>query len=207
MREGVISLVILFIFLALIIFIFSSIERDTENPTVNIGGNHTGNSLFIQDAAAYDAISGIATYNWTQLSGPGTITFGNPNEEDTTISASDDGIYVIRLTVTDNAGNFASSDATIYYFGGINSAGNDGITTTPKNRTTSPKNYVERKRLNEEFRWLSSLFELNEKNTQEITVRVDRKDNQLSIFSINGSIITNIYFDPKGAINFQIPIV
>ena len=80
---------------------------DIANPIVDAGTDATVNAPYILDATASDATSGIATYQWTQESGPGNITFGSPNAEDTTISADTDGTYIIRLTVTDNAGNSA----------------------------------------------------------------------------------------------------
>ncbi|UCE37914.1 MAG: Ig-like domain-containing protein [Thermoplasmata archaeon] len=86
---------------------------DTTLPTVDSGSDTIGNSQFTRDATASDAGSGIATYSWTMVSGPGTITFGTPSAEDTTISADTDGTYVIRLTVTDNAGHSASDEFTL----------------------------------------------------------------------------------------------
>jgi parallel beta-helix repeat protein len=80
---------------------------DTQAPTVDAGINVFANNLFLQNASTGDAISGLATYSWTKQSGPGNIIYGTPNTEDTTIQANLDGSYVIRLTVTDNAGNAA----------------------------------------------------------------------------------------------------
>jgi hypothetical protein len=80
---------------------------DTVKPVVNAGSNVTTNSQFIQHPIINDAFSGIGTYNWSRISGPGNISFGNPNSENTSIQADMDGIYVIRLSVTDKAGNWA----------------------------------------------------------------------------------------------------
>jgi K319-like protein len=44
---------------------------------------------------------GAVTTTWSQVSGPGTATFGNPNAVDTTATFSADGPYVLRLTATD----------------------------------------------------------------------------------------------------------
>ena len=57
-----------------------------------------------------DATSGIATYLWT---GPAEVVFGTPALEDTTVSATADGVYVCTLTVTDNAGNSAFDTFTL----------------------------------------------------------------------------------------------
>lgn len=83
-------------------------------PTVSAGPDKVANAQFMQDATA-SAPSGIVNYTWTQLSGPGTVTFGTPNAEGTTISADTDGTYVLQLAVTDNADNTASSSMTLIW--------------------------------------------------------------------------------------------
>lgn len=88
---------------------------DTAAPIVNAGLDQVKNSQFTQKATASDATSGIATYAWSKQTGPGTITFGAPAFKDTTVSASEDGTYVIRLMVTDNAGNFGYDEMTLVW--------------------------------------------------------------------------------------------
>ena len=80
---------------------------DTTSPVVDAGLDILTNSPISQDATTSDLFSGIATYSWTQIAGPGIITFGTPAVEDTTIQANADGVYTIQLLVTDNAGNSA----------------------------------------------------------------------------------------------------
>jgi CARDB len=46
---------------------------------------------------------GTVTNTWSKVSGPGTVTFGNPNAVDTTASFSAAGSYVLRLTANDSA--------------------------------------------------------------------------------------------------------
>lgn len=85
-------------------------------PVVNAGPDQSVATQPIdQDATASDDGSGIATYQWSMVSGPvgGTITFGSPTSEDTSIQASAEGTYVLRLTVTDNIG-LSSYDEAIY---------------------------------------------------------------------------------------------
>ena len=48
------------------------------------------------------------TTTWTQVSGPSTVSFANPNAVDTTASVSVAGVYVVRLTADDS--QFAASD-------------------------------------------------------------------------------------------------
>jgi hypothetical protein len=47
------------------------------------------------------------TTTWSKASGPGTVTFGNPNAVDTTASFSEPGPYLLQLTADD--GQKASS--------------------------------------------------------------------------------------------------
>jgi hypothetical protein len=72
-------------------------------PTVNAGPDVTAVASFTQNATTTNAVS----YAWTKTSGPGTITFGSATSEDTTITASSDGSYVVRLTVTSSTGDTA----------------------------------------------------------------------------------------------------
>ena len=51
---------------------------------------------------------GHVTTTWSQVSGPGTVTFGNTNAVDTTAMFSAAGTYDLRLTAND--GQLASSD-------------------------------------------------------------------------------------------------
>jgi hypothetical protein len=50
---------------------------------------------------------GAVTTTWSKASGPGTVTFGNPNAVDTTASFSEPGPYLLQLTADD--GQKASS--------------------------------------------------------------------------------------------------
>ena len=92
-----------------------TIKIDKLPPTVDAGTDKIVNSAVSQDATASDTPLGIVTYSWTKVSGPGDITFGTPDEEDTTISASADGVYIIRLIVTDSAGNSAFDDMSLIW--------------------------------------------------------------------------------------------
>ena len=55
---------------------------------------------------------GTTTSTWTKVSGPGTVTFTNPNAVDTTASFSAAGTYVLRLTANDGALS-TSDDVTV----------------------------------------------------------------------------------------------
>ncbi len=57
---------------------------------------------------------GIKFTNWTKISGPGTVTFGNANVTNTTASFGADGIYVLKLSASD--GQYTNSSlVTIAY--------------------------------------------------------------------------------------------
>jgi uncharacterized protein YjiK len=60
------------------------------------------------------------TTAWSQVSGPGAVTFGNASMVDTTASVPIPGIYVVRLTAND--GQFSASDEATLIFSGSGSA-------------------------------------------------------------------------------------
>lgn len=100
----------------------SSVFFDRTAPEVNAGSDKEVNAVVSQGATATDAApsSVILSYLWTnQTPGVGTITFSNPSgtdtNVDTNISASADGTYTLRLTVTDNAGNVTSDEMTLIW--------------------------------------------------------------------------------------------
>jgi hypothetical protein len=64
------------------------------------------------------------TDTWSQVSGPGTVTFADPNAVDTTASFSGAGTYVLRLTASDG-GSTASDVVTVTVTGAVG-GGNGG---------------------------------------------------------------------------------
>lgn len=86
---------------------------DQTSPVVNGGNDSVTNQPITTAASASDNLVGSLTYQWSQISGAGTITFTDPTELNTNLSADIDGIYLLRLTVTDTAGNTSTSDLTI----------------------------------------------------------------------------------------------
>ena len=70
---------------------------------------------------------GAVTTTWSQVSGPGTVTFADPNAVDTTASFSGAGTYVLRLSADDGA--LVASDTvtvTVTSAGGGGNGGGDG---------------------------------------------------------------------------------
>jgi RHS repeat-associated protein len=64
----------------------------------------------IENAASF--ASGSVTTTWSFVSGPGSVTFGTPNQLITTADFSVPGTYVLRLTANSPAGS-SSADVTI----------------------------------------------------------------------------------------------
>lgn len=110
----------------------SSVLYDRTNPSVNAGTDKEVNAVVVQDATTSDGGSGIASRAWTQISGAGTVTFGTPATEDTTILANMDGTYVLRLTVIDMAGNSAFDEITFIW----DTTNPEPLTAIPSNNAT-----------------------------------------------------------------------
>jgi hypothetical protein len=91
-----------------------NVTFDKTAPVVDVGVNMFTAREITRTATATDTGgSGIATTVWSKVNGSGTITFETPNALTTTISASENGTYTIRLTATDNAGNVTTDDFTL----------------------------------------------------------------------------------------------
>ena len=94
-----------------------SAESLNQPPTVNAGSAQTitlPSSATLNGTADDDGlpVGGVLTTAWSKLSGPGTVTFGNPTARSTTGSFSAAGTYALRLTANDTALS-ATSDVTI----------------------------------------------------------------------------------------------
>jgi hypothetical protein len=84
---------------------------DTVKPVVNAGTNRVTNGTITITGSASDTLG--LTYQWSQASGPGTVTFSAPNNLTTQVTANQDGVYTLQLTATDSAGNVAASTLTL----------------------------------------------------------------------------------------------
>ncbi|MCO4753303.1 MAG: hypothetical protein KC478_02420, partial [Bacteriovoracaceae bacterium] len=85
---------------------------DTILPIVEAGTNQSASSSFTQNASLTE--DSTPTYSWTKVSGPGVVTFNPSNAvQDPLISVSLNGSYVIRLEVTDSAGNSSNDTFTL----------------------------------------------------------------------------------------------
>ena len=107
-----------------------------NTPVVNAGPN-----LWVtmgQDVTLNATVTPTgATKAWSKVSGPGNVTFGSPSAEDTTVSFSAVGTYVLRLTgtysgltVTDDI-TVVAQTGTFYYVATNGNNGNLGTFGSP----------------------------------------------------------------------------
>ncbi len=78
-----------------------------QAPQVNAGANQstdTASAINLNATVSDDGLpSNTLTYSWSKVSGPGTVSFGNAGQVDTTASFSAAGGYVLRLVASDGA--------------------------------------------------------------------------------------------------------
>ncbi|MEZ5428821.1 MAG: hypothetical protein R2747_21430 [Pyrinomonadaceae bacterium] len=80
-----------------------------QPPTVNAGADQSITlpaSANLTGTASDDGLPNppaTLTTTWSQVSGPGTVTFGNANALSTTAGFSTAGVYILRLTAGDSA--------------------------------------------------------------------------------------------------------
>jgi hypothetical protein len=90
-------------------------------PSANAGADQTvaypGTSTTLV-GSGFDIDGTISTYAWTRISGPNTPTFGTSTAATTTVTGMTSGIYVFRLTVTDNSGGIGFDEITVRVNGG-----------------------------------------------------------------------------------------
>lgn len=69
---------------------------ETTLPSASLGQDVVSRQEILLDGSGNRAVS----YSWSQVSGPGTVIFASPEAEDTLVRATQDGTYVLRLTIT-----------------------------------------------------------------------------------------------------------
>jgi ribosomal protein L14 len=115
-----------------------------QPPTANAGSDITltlpTNSTTLLGSGT-DPDGTIASYAWARVSGPTTFTLGTPAAATTTLTNLVAGVYVFKLTVTDNVGATASDNVTVTVNAATNqppaaNAGNNITLTLPTNSTT-----------------------------------------------------------------------
>lgn len=87
-----------------------------QPPVASSGGNKSITlpiNTTVLSGSASDADGTISTYGWTKISGPATFTLANENTATLTLTGLVQGVYVFRLTATDNDGDVDTDDATV----------------------------------------------------------------------------------------------
>ena len=94
-----------------------TINGTNKAPTVNAGADQTvahPTTVTLSGTVTDDGlpIDSTLSFNWTKISGPGTVTFANASALQTTATFSATGTYVLRLTASDTELS-ATDDVTI----------------------------------------------------------------------------------------------
>jgi endoglucanase len=95
----------------------------TNQPPVVSAGSDQSITLPVNivslNGSATDADGQIASYLWSQVSGPSNASFSNATATATSASGLQAGTYVFRLKATDNLGLSATDDVTVIVNPGI----------------------------------------------------------------------------------------
>jgi hypothetical protein len=114
-------------------------------PVASAGPDQTitapTSSVNLNGTASYDPDGSITGYTWVMVSGQGSVTISNGNTGTPAVLGLNPGVYVFRLTVTDNSGATAADQVTITVNpeptlpnqAPIANAGNNQLITAPEN--------------------------------------------------------------------------
>lgn len=94
--------------------IFAPPVLNILSPAVTNVNLPAGVGLVLEASAVTRRDPAGMTVGWSQLSGPGTVTFGNPASTNTTALFSTPGSYVLQLAATDGP-LFSRADLTVQY--------------------------------------------------------------------------------------------
>jgi hypothetical protein len=72
-----------------------------------------GETITLSGGGADSDATDVLTFTWSQVSGPGTVSFAASNAARTTATFSATGVYVLRLTVRDPKGAVGTDEAQI----------------------------------------------------------------------------------------------
>jgi len=105
-------------------------STNSESITVNISAQSTltlPNALALNGTVADTNSSATLTEAWTQVSGPGVVTFANPQQASTSAAFSQPGDYVVQLSVSDSV----TGGSQQFQVSVQNAAGNQGWIGSP----------------------------------------------------------------------------
>lgn len=123
-----------------------TVKEKPNTPPVAKAGNDQQirlpvNTVTLNGASSTDSDGSITAYTWTKISGPDKFTIEEANKVSTKISGLIEGIYVFRLTVTDNKNAKSHDDVKVTVLEALNTnpianAGPDQEIRLPKNSAT-----------------------------------------------------------------------
>jgi hypothetical protein len=93
-------------------------------------------------SSASDIDGTVVSYQWSKISGPGTVTFSSATSASTNALFSSLGTYVVRINVTDNSGNQTNQDETVIYQNPTNQKPIVTVNQVNPNAVYLPTNYV-----------------------------------------------------------------
>jgi len=90
----------------------------SSNGVVAVAGADTtiaypASTAVLNGSQSYATNSTIASYSWSEVSGPSSATISTDSNAVSTVSQLEAGAYVFELTVTDAQGNVDSSSVTV----------------------------------------------------------------------------------------------
>jgi hypothetical protein len=94
-----------------------------EAPTANAGSDIEVTLpdalISLNGTASTDNDGNIVSYSWVKISGPGGVTITNSTGETAGVIGVVEGVYVFRLTVTDDDGAQSSDEVTVTVYAAI----------------------------------------------------------------------------------------
>jgi len=99
------------------VLVLDSTSPGNQAPVANAGTDVTVQlptaGITLDGSASYDADGSIVSYKWTKISGPSTFTLLTPSSSTTVLNNMVSGVYIFRLTVTDDKGATGTDTVTI----------------------------------------------------------------------------------------------
>ena len=103
------------------VFGLATLATGNRAPSVNAGANQVatvGAPITLNGTATDDGLPNppsAVTTTWNQVSGPGTVTFGNANSPNSTATFDTAGVYSLRLVANDGQSQVASDMSVTVY--------------------------------------------------------------------------------------------
>ncbi len=127
-----------------VVLIRNGAVQNNQPPSANAGSSQTiilPTNTVTLNGSGKDSDGTVASYQWTKVSGPSSYTITNASSATTSVKGLITGIYVFRLTVTDNQGATGTDSVTITVNPAANiaptaSAGSSQTITLPTNNIT-----------------------------------------------------------------------